>query len=153
MGLFRAGLLLLAASTLCWAQDPADGSLPDTPQPAMLVQPEHLRGTDGSPRTRPVIWNKKFVVAHAAYLGAIVYDIEVTHQGLAHHKCVEGTGADPTPSRGQLYGKDLPVFAASAGLDWLLAKYKIPYLPYVLPVAGAVVHVRGGTKWFTEGCY
>jgi len=153
MSLFKALLLFMAAGALCWAQAPPDANLPDAPQPPMLVQPGPSLGTDTLQKTRPSVWNKKFIAAHAAYLGAIVYDIEVTHQGLAHHKCLEATGADRTPSRGQLYGKDLPIFAASTGLDWLLAKYQIPYMPYVLPVAGTVVHVHGGTKWFTEGCY
>ncbi len=151
MALFKAVLIFMAGATLCFAQDSPTSNLPDTPQPQMLQQPAHR--SEISERTRPTVWNKKFIGAHAAYLGAIVYDIEVTHQGLAHHKCVEETGTDRIPSRGELYGKDLPVFAASMGLDWLLARYKIPYMPYVLPAAGTVVHVRGGTKWFTEGCY
>jgi hypothetical protein len=151
MALFRAVLIFMAAGTLCLAQDSPSSNLPETPQPQMLLQP--APPPEISQRARPTVWNKKFIAAHAAYLGAIVYDIEVTHQGLAHHKCLEKTGGDPSPSRGELYGKDLPVYAASAGLDWVLAKYKIPYMPYVLPVAGTVVHVQGGTKWFTEGCY
>jgi hypothetical protein len=142
--------MLLGA--LCWGQNMPDAILPVSPQPRMLVRPENAL-PEVQQRKRASVWNKKFISAHAAYLGAIIYDVEVTHQGLAHHKCLEGNGGDPTPSRGELYGKTLATFAATAGFDWLLARHKVPVVPYLLPIAGTVVHLRGGTQWFTEGCY
>jgi hypothetical protein len=77
----------------------------------------------------------------------------MTHQGLAHHKCVEENGGDPHPGRGELYGKDLGVMALSTGFDWFMARNRIPLVPYVLPIAGTAEHVRGGTAWVTEGCF
>lgn len=104
-------------------------------------------------RAQVRVWNKKFALAHAAYLGAIIYDEEMTHQGLAHHKCVEKNGGDPHPSRGQLYGKDLGILALSTGFDWFMARHSIRFVPYILPIAGSEEHVRGGTEWITEGCF
>ena len=96
--------------------------------------------------------NKKFIVAHAVLLGSLVYDAELTHEGLAHHKCVE---ANPYlgvhPSRGEIYGENLLAFGAITGLDWITARLiKVHYLPYVLPAAESVVHLRGGSQWLTE---
>jgi len=149
---YKAVSIFMLLGVLCCGQNMPDATLPDIPQPGMLVRPE--KPLQEVPQgKRDSVWNKRFVSAHAAYLGAIIYDIEVTHQGLAHHKCLEGNGGDPTPSRGELYGKSLPTFAATVGFDWFLARHKIPVVPYILPIAGTVVHVRGGTQWFTEGCY
>jgi hypothetical protein len=149
---YKAVSTFMLLGALCCGQTMPDGILPETPQASMLVRPEKPL-PEVPQRKRDRVWNKKFVSAHAAYLGAIIYDVEVTHQGLAHHKCLEGSGSDPTPSRGELYGKTLATFAATVGLDWFLARHKIPIVPYVLPIAGTVVHVRGGTQWFSEGCY
>jgi len=153
MGYRKVLSVFLLTSVMGWGQDTSGPSLPDAPQPEMVVETGHTVPLTYSPSKRQTVWNKKFVSAHAAYLGAIIYDVEVTHQGLSHHKCTEANGKDAMPSRGELYQNDLPVFAATLGLDWLMARYKIPYAPYVLPVTGTVVHARGGTKWFTEGCY
>lgn len=153
MGAYKAVSIFVLLGALCYGQNMPDATLPDTPQPGMLVRLEKPLPPEVPQGKRRTVWNKKFVSAHAAYLGAIVYDAEVTHQGLAHHKCREGTGGDPTPSRGELYEKNIATFAAALGFDWFLARHKAPYIPYLLPVAGTVVHVRGGTEWFTEGCY
>ena len=149
---YKAISIFMLLGVLCCAQNMPDATVPDTPQPGMLLRAEKPL-PEVPQRKWGSVWNKKFVSAHAAYLGAIVYDAEVTHQGLAHHKCLEGNGGDPTPSRGELYGKTIPTFAATVAFDWFLVRHKIPIIPYVLPIAGTVVHVRGGTQWFTEGCY
>lgn len=97
------------------------------------------------------VWNKKFIAVHAAFLGSIVCDTELTHQGLAHHNCVE---ANPNlgshPSRGRIYRQNILAFSAVSGLDWVTAKTRIPYLPYIGPVVGTVVHLRAGSKWLAQ---
>ncbi|MGA8762206.1 MAG: hypothetical protein WB562_04875 [Candidatus Sulfotelmatobacter sp.] len=97
------------------------------------------------------VWNKKFVAVHAAFLGSIVYDTELTHQGIAHHNCAE---ANPNlgshPSRGKIYRQNIPAFSAVSGLDWVTAKTGIPYLPYIGPVVGTVVHLTAGSKWLGQ---
>ena len=89
--------------------------LPDAPS-AVRKQPSFLafRGPrDPSPlRTnREVFHNKILVTTQLVWLGAIVFDVEATHQGLAHHKCVEGNGSNPQPSRGGLYRSDLAEYS------------------------------------------
>ena len=98
------------------------------------------------------VFNKKFIAAHTAFLGSIIYDAQTTHQGLAHHKCVE---ANPylgvRPSRGEVYKQNLLTFGAISRLDWATARFiKIPYIPYVTPIVETTVHIQGGSKWLTE---
>ena len=97
------------------------------------------------------IWNKEFIAVHAAFLGSIVYDAELTHQGLAHHNCAE---ANPNlgshPSRGQIYRENMLAFSAISGFDWLIAKAKIPYIPYIGPAVGSAIHLTAGSKWLAQ---
>jgi hypothetical protein len=114
-------------------------------EPTQVKRPEPALRNDSA-------LNKKFIVAHAVLLGSMVYDAELTHEGIAHHKCVE---ANPYlgihPSRGEIYGQNLLAFGAITGLDWMTAKLiKVHYLPYVAPIAESVVHFRGGSQWLTE---
>jgi hypothetical protein len=114
-------------------------------EPNQVKQPEPALRNDN-------VLNKKFIAAHAFLLGSMVYDAELTHEGLAHHKCVE---ANPYlgihPSRGKIYGQNLLAFSAITGLDWMTAKLvRVHYLPYIAPIAESVVHFRGGSQWLTE---
>jgi|HubBroStandDraft_6_1064221.scaffolds.fasta_scaffold387996_2 hypothetical protein len=107
------------------------------------------------------VWTGRFISAHGAFLAAIVYDVEVTHQGSAHHKCPEGNlGLDLGlyPGRSQMYRNNLlEQFLPITAWDYLMAKMKPPksfsWLPYVGATAGVGVHVRGGTEWLTGGCW
>jgi hypothetical protein len=148
----------LAAINAAKNKDTAASTPPDAPayrggealaaavyEPKQAKRPEPALGNDS-------VLNKKFIVAHAVLLGSMVYDAELTHEGLAHHKCVE---ANPYlgvhPSRGKIYGQNLLALGAISGLDWVTAKLvKVHYLPYVAPVAESVVHLRGGSQWLTE---
>jgi hypothetical protein len=38
---------------------------------------------------KPRVLTKTFFLVHGTYLAANVFDIEMTHQGIAHHNCVE----------------------------------------------------------------
>jgi hypothetical protein len=102
-------------------------------------------------KAEPVL-NKKFIAVHAAFLASIVYDAELTHQGLAHHKCVESnTELGPHPGRGTIYGQNMLAFGVIGGLDWVAARFiKIPFLPYVTPSVASAEHITGGSKWLTE---
>jgi len=118
---------------------------------AAVYEPKQVKRPEPALRNDSAL-NKKFIAVHAALLGSMVYDAELTHEGLAHHKCVE---ANPYlgvhPSRGEIYGQNLLAFGAIAGLDWMTAKLiKVHYLPYVAPVAESLVHLRGGSQWLTE---
>lgn len=98
------------------------------------------------------IFDKKFIAVHAALLGSMVYDAELTHQGLAHHKCVESNVyLGRRPGRGEIYGQDALAFGAISSLDWIAAKFvKISYLPLITPTVETAVHLTGGSRWLTE---
>jgi hypothetical protein len=136
--------------------------LPDAPiapteylPAATVYRPTWLGQPEAAVQSEPVFnerfINKKFLAVHAVFLASIVYDAELTHQGLAHHKCVESNPDLGThPSRGRIYGENTLAFSAISGLDWILGKTKIPVLPYVSPLVGTAVHLTGGSKWLTE---
>jgi hypothetical protein len=139
-------------------KETAIGAPPDAPGyrggealAAAVYEPKQVKRPEPALRNDSVL-NKKFIAAHAVLLGSMVYDAELTHEGIAHHKCVE---ANPYlgvhPSRGEIYGQNLLAFGAMTGLDWITAKLiKVHYLPYVAPLAESVVHFRGGSQWLTE---
>ncbi len=137
----------------------AASGMPNAPEPGAglapavaVYQPNAHRPPEPAAVRDQKVFNKKFIAAHAVLLGSIVYDAELTHQGLAHHECVEAnTYLGPHPSRAELYRQNLLAFGAVGGLDWVAAKFiKIPYLPYVTPGVESVVHLRGGSKWLTQ---
>ncbi len=80
---------------------------------------------------------KAFGLAHAALLGATVYDEEVTAAGLAHHKCAEGLGLD----------------AGVTAFDYLLFRKLAHGSQFMGAAIGIVKHVEGGTKWFSGNCW
>lgn len=136
----------------------AASGIPNAPEPgaglapAAVYQPNAHRAPEPAAVRDEKVFNKKFIAAHAVLLGSMVYDAELTHQGLAHHECVEAnTYLGPHPSREELYRQNLLAFSAVGGLDWVAAKFiKIPYLPYVTPGVESVIHLRGGSKWLTQ---
>ncbi|MGA8428550.1 MAG: hypothetical protein WB729_01925 [Candidatus Sulfotelmatobacter sp.] len=132
--------------------------LPDAPEPRNgeeFAPAAYVSSGSKQPvaaiKTEPV-FNKKFVAVHTAFLASIVYDAELTHQGLAYHKCVESnTELGPHPGRGTIYGQNMLAFGAISGLDWVAARFiKIPLLPYVTPAVASAEHITGGSKWLTE---
>jgi hypothetical protein len=114
---------------------------------------ENPGGSDIPLRTNREVWtSKSFVLSEAGYLGAVVFDVEATHQGLAHHRCVERNGDDPHPSRGELYRNALPEYGFSLVFGWLMSHYVWQPLVFELPAIGTVTHVRGGARWL-ENCW
>ncbi len=98
--------------------------------------------------------DKKFIVAHGIYLSSVVFDVESTHMGLAHHKCHEGDfggGRDPNPSRGKMYANFTAWFAVVTAGDYLIAKTHPPkWLPlqYVVPTYETTIHFKGALSWY-----
>ena len=127
--------MLKAFSVLLILCSLASAQLPETP----VSQVHHVR--------------RNFWIAHAAALGAVVYDEEITHEGLAHHKCVEGTVDPPTPSRADLYKNGLVFLAAFTAMDYLFYRTVGHGSQYVGAAGTIIKHVHGGTQWFTEGCW
>jgi hypothetical protein len=102
------------------------------------------------------VFDKTFISVHSAYLASIVFDVEITHQGLAHHKCVEGNGETEHPSRGELYGWDLAFLGVAFTMDTVV-KYGFRDLSGKLfstglPISLTVPHVHGGVQWL-ERCW
>ena len=111
------------------------------------------RGNLVYPNDKPrKLLSKPFLAAHAVFLAATVFDVETTHQGLAHHMCVEQNGSSPLPSRGELYKTHLLEFGAFTGMDLLFQAAHFKGAPYVGAIVGTIKHVNGGTRWIT-GCW
>lgn len=111
----------------------------------------------------PPIWDKQMWITHAVYVGSIVFDVEVTHQGLAHHVCQErNPDVGPQPSRSTLYFNTLAKEAAPIILaDWLSeaairALHEHRWFGKAVgstgAITGTIIHLRGGIEWYTHGC-
>ncbi len=66
--------------------------LPTEPTAKLSRKPSQWRFMDGETDhlTNREVFDKKFWIAHGTFLNGIIYLAELTHQGLAHHRCVEG---------------------------------------------------------------
>lgn len=90
------------------------------------------------------------------WIAADAYDAEMTHEGLAHHYCVEGNEAlGLHPSRGQLYlyeaRNEVPLMAMGFFIHKL--KRKGTTLIFIGMATGAAsIHITGGTEW-AAGCW
>ena len=128
--------------------------LPDAPIKVTAYRSDAHDKADDS--MKYVIWNKKFTFAHVGELSSIPYDVEMTHAGLAHHKCAEGGGGitELHVSRRELYVNNLIPFAATTGLDvffkYMMRERYVAWAPYVSPAHGSILHFKGGTEWATR---
>jgi hypothetical protein len=156
-------LVLLLLPPVCCAQQQVirlhageSITLPENPEPAL--HPEKagfwtFRGSDDPVlrSNREAFHDKTWGVTQSIWLGTIVYDVELTHQGLAHHNCVErnwDTGSLPGhPSRGALYLSALPEYAAGTGLNYVMLRFFGKPLIFEFPTYAAVQHIRGGSAW------
>jgi len=109
---------------------------------------------------QPRVFTKSFLIGHGVYLAANVFDIEMTHQGIAHHRCVEGGfDGERHPARGEMYAIDMTVLTFSTLVDALF-KYELnqpnnhtkwlAWTPFTLAGWGTVGHLRGGIKWYAN---
>jgi hypothetical protein len=156
----RLIVALVLMSGISIAQQPGSGEygdqFPDAPEPIRALPFGGYAHDKAGDPPKYVIWNKKFTFAHVVELSSILYDVEMTHEGLAHHKCAEGGGGitETHVSRKELYTNDLLPFAVLTGLD-VLFKYTmrekhVAWVPYVYPVYGSILHFKGGTQWATQ---
>lgn len=103
---------------------------------------------------REILTSKTFLLLHGVALASVVADVEVTHQGLAHHKCLEGNSTLPSrPSRGRLYRDDLGLLGGAVLTSFVFDKYFWRPLWLPLPAAITFVHVQGAASWFQDVCY
>jgi hypothetical protein len=96
---------------------------------------------------RQAFHDKTWLVAQTAWLGTIVYDSELTHQGLAHHNCVEKNGNNPHPSRAELYRSDIPEYAVGTAVNWMVLRFVGKPLMFEFPSYSGIQHIRGGSSW------
>jgi hypothetical protein len=136
---------------------------------AYVPQPgERLISTEPLPISKPGFWDfgswdaekplrtnyevfhdKAFWGSEAFWLGTIIYDVEATHQGIAHHKCVEGNDdGNYYPSRAQLYRKSLPEFTVGTAFGLAMLKYVTKVSIFEFPAYSGTGHIRGGSSWF-----
>jgi hypothetical protein len=144
---------------------------PETPEPQPAPPVVHFawnlsypqNQVANAPRVSPV-WDKKMWVAHVVYAGATIVDVEVTHQGLAHHRCVEDSNvSDGLPSRGSLYLNNVLLeFVPITALDWVAAsgvrsahspRWLWKPIGYVGATWGSIRHLRNGFTWISDSCY
>ena len=129
--------------------------LPEVPAPLEPKKPgfwtfgswedDHPLRTNGE-----ILHDKTWRVTQTFWLGAIAYDVELTHQGLAHHKCVENSWEDPHPSRGDLYRGHIAEYAVGSGLNWLFMKYVSKSLTLEFPGYASAKHLQDGSRWLTD---
>lgn len=138
--------------------------LPDAPSARLVAKPEVWDLAEKTapavpPRLDP-IWDKKMWAAHLALAGSMIFDVEMTHQGLAHHQCVEGNdNLSLRPSRSELYIDNLKQFGPIVFMDWLgTAAVRNGHLPRWIwkpmglagPIYSSIVHIKGGLAWYTR---
>jgi hypothetical protein len=106
------------------------------------------------------IWDKKMWAAHIFFAGSMVFDVEATHQGLAHHNCAEGNlSFGEHPGRWELYKDNLFQFVPEVAMDWLGAfagrsahgpRWMWKPIGYMGPIYGGTIHLRGGVRWIVD---
>jgi hypothetical protein len=112
------------------------------------------------PPVRVPVWDKKTWAAHVILASSMIFDVEMTHEGIAHHRCEEGNSdLNAHPSRSELYLDNLEQFAPIVVIDWLgSAAFRAHHLPrwarmsigYLGPSIGSAKHIKGGVDWYTK---
>lgn len=132
--------------------------LPSTPLPEEEEEPSHVGfwtfgNWDVPPALRTnhqAFHDRTFLTAHAIWMASIVYDVELTHQGMAHHKCVEDDSDNPNPSRWQLYRGSIPFYAVGVFIDYLELRFVWKPSTLEIPAITSIKHFKGGSEWLTE---
>ena len=141
---------------------------PDAPSSTSLAKQdtfawsltEPTKQANTAPKPAP-IWDKPMWAATIFQAGATIFDIEMTHEGIAHHKCVEGNlSLARHPSRSELYLDNLEEFAPVVVINGKRASSACgprtirdgtgERLGYFSPVYGSTIHLRGGIHWYTR---
>lgn len=108
----------------------------------------------------PKTLTKTFLIAHGVWLASNVFDIEMTHEGVTHHRCVEGGEgiSDAHPSRSEMYANDGIVFAVGTLFDWVMQRTvrregggkAFFWAPYIFAGYGTALHLKGGIDWYSR---
>ena len=142
------------------------GELPSAPSAVPSLKPDpvvwnltELKQPEAALRPDP-IWDKKAWGMQIFFAGSIIFDVEATHQGIAHHRCVEGNSAlRQKPSRGELYLDNLEQFAPTVFVNAMgvlavrhahLPRWAWKAMAYGGPVYPITMHLKGGIDWFTR---
>lgn len=147
LSLYLLGTLILLLGLPAWSQE----TCRHCPNPDQMAQ----QFPEAPEEARPTL-TKPFLIAHGAWFASIVYDSELTHAGLAHHRCVEIGGGIPERhiSRGELYGENGAVFAVGTLFDWLIQRSHPPkpfnFMVYAFPTVGTIEHLHGGSTWIAS---
>lgn len=123
----------------------------------------HLRCRDGEQDckqcgvgfdSRPVFTNKTYIVTVIADVGSGLFDTGMTHQGVAHHRCLEGNINDgPHPSMGHWFAVTCLSGVGFAGLGLLFTKLSLSrWMVAGLAPYSMQVHIRAGIRW-GENCW
>lgn len=114
--------------------------MPEPPPPVKAVPPKESWSDK---------WDRRSFWPSVAFMAAGgIYDAEVTHQGLAHHKCVEGNmDWVRYPSRGMLYRQIAIPDAAIFGMGYLIHKGKIKFIPQGMFLANGAWHFEAASSW------
>jgi hypothetical protein len=120
---------------------------------------EPTKQADTAPKPAP-IWDKRMWAATMFLTGAAIFDIEMTHQGVAHHKCIEGNlSLANHPSRFELYFDNFQDLAPKVLLNSLaVLGMRAAHLPrrywkpvgYAGPLYAGAIHLRGGIQWYAR---
>jgi len=137
----------------------------DTSRGASLANIEWPLNAPNQPKKPEVhiepYWDKTTIATWGVLAGSMIFDSEITHQGIAHHNCVErNLDVGRYPSRGELYfdnfvGEFAPLFA----LEWVggLAmrnghvngRFWKSFRRYY-PLGPAAYHFEGGAQWLAR---
>jgi len=138
-----------------WAQGREPLPLPEPlpPAPAAKCGPWTCYHLQTIP-TKDVFKSKAFWAINVGDWATQAFDAEMTHAGLAHHRCVEKNINPPYPSRADLYKAGWKEDIAVAGVAFIWVKVKGPKWVMPLFLTGPVVgHVfKGGLPWY-ENCW
>jgi hypothetical protein len=141
-------------AVLCSRSPEICATLPDAPLPRPTPGFWAFGGADDAHplRTNHEVWHDKtWRATQTFWLGAIIYDVELTHAGLAHHRCVEGNSElSRHPSRTGLYLSNLPEYLVGTGFNWMMLKFVSKPLIFEMPAIASVAHIRGGSEWVTR---
>lgn len=128
-------------------------TLPAAPVPAPQRRPGFRtfgRADNAHPlRTNyEVFHDKAWIATQAVWLGGIAYDVEITHEGIAHHRCEEGNiNLTRHPSRGDLYRSDLPEYAIGTAFNVIVLKFLAKPLIFEWPAISTGRHLQAGSSW------
>lgn len=154
------GLTLVMGGWTCTAQE---SLIPLEPLPQAPLKQTHLAlPAEGLPKTlatsvvprfsssasfepahpvAPRIADRKFLMLNGLHLGMAVFDVEMTQQCIARHKCREGNPLMPSSQAGQL-AVDFAYVAYGTALSHWLRKHK-SRLWWLPPTTGIVAHTVG----------